>query len=523
MILVIVGLVAVVLLVLVVVALGMRSMNRRESALPAERLREMAEKEASTPTRSIDEFAAREPKMDHFTPDLSPFDEPKPRPRPSGARGKRGVNEFGEPDDYDEDYWEKLQADDGGFGGSLSPKVGADRPVDRPEHQTAGVDADAVTVQAPLPSRSRPKETPPAPVPAAASAASVAAASPDLGDLSDLGDLVEPVRPEPAPSAASLAEQKTVTFAAPTPGAFGEGRAARSGSRGSRRSSRAAAAASAAPAAAPGTAGGLTSGGGSSRPDVLGDPLSTSYPHGGASPAAPGSPLGPLAGEPAMAPMGPTTSGGFPAMPMPPAPAASSVPDPLAAPYGAAPASDNPWAQATTPGSGGWAAVNTADILDDPAPSYGSYQNPVYDAAPATPSSYEVSAGWAVIEDDVLTGPSPAVSTPTGPSRAVSPYDHPAAAPSGSATGGEYGYETGQYVSPANPVAWPEPAPSAGPATGPAPTGAAGAGSGSWPSYGELYGTGAPSAAVEGHGRPGSRGSHHRNQDQDQDYPDYYR
>nr|BFE81595.1 hypothetical protein GCM10020093_041960 [Planobispora longispora] len=121
---VIVSLVAVVLLVIVVVTMGMRSMSRRESALPPERLREMAEKEASTPTRSTDEFAAREPKLDHYTPDLSPFDEPKPRP-------PRKRNEFGEPDDYDDDYWTRLQADEGGFGGPLATRTGADRPSTR--------------------------------------------------------------------------------------------------------------------------------------------------------------------------------------------------------------------------------------------------------------------------------------------------------------------------------------------------------------------------------------------------------
>nr|BFE81597.1 hypothetical protein GCM10020093_041980 [Planobispora longispora] len=63
--------------------------------------------------------------------------------------------------------------------------------------------------------------------------------------------------------------------------------------------------------------------------------------------------------------------------------------------------------------------MNTADILDDPGPSYSSYQTPVYGAPPS--GSYEVSSGWATIEDDVLTGPSPTVSTSTSPSRAVSP------------------------------------------------------------------------------------------------------
>ncbi|GAA3440740.1 hypothetical protein [Planomonospora venezuelensis] len=496
---VIVSLVAVVLLVLLVVALGMRSMNRRESALPAERLREMAEKEASTPTRSTDEFAAREPKMDHFTPDLSPFDEPKPRPpRPSGARGKRGVNEFGEPDDYDDDYWTRLQADEGGFGGPLAARMGASRPLDQ-EDGVLQADADAVTVQAPLPSR--PQRPVPAPEPAPAPPPQVSPAAASLP--SGLADLVGPVQPNPAPSAATLAEQKTVTFAAPTPGSFGESRTPRSSRRGGRASaSNAQNVQSAAnPLGVPG--------GGASRPDPLNDPLGGSYSRGAGSSSGlpvPGAPSGPIAHGgtgigPALPPLGPTTSGGFPAT----TPGA----DPLATPYGSAPeppspVADNPWAQATTPGSGGWAAVNTADILDDPGPSYSSYQTPVYSAPP--PGSYEVSSGWATIEDDALTGPSPAVST--SPSRAVSPYDRPADTPSG-ASGG-YGYETGSYVSPATPAApaaWPEPAP--------APPGG-----GNWPSYGDLYGTN-PESTSEGRSHAGSRGSHHRNQEPD--YPDYYR
>ncbi|MGV9601934.1 hypothetical protein ACWDR1_35275, partial [Streptosporangium sandarakinum] len=221
---VVIILVAVVLLVLVVVALGVRSMNRRESALPAERLREMAEKEAQTPAVSIDDFAAREPKMTHYSPDLTPFDEPKPsRPRPSGARGKRGMNDFGGADDYDDDYWTRLQADVGGFGGSLENPAAAGHAASGGQ-AASGVDADAMTVQVPLPHRksqpqpqpqSRPQVPAPAPVPAEPAAASLP---------SGLADLVGPVQPEPAPTSAALAEQKTVTFAAPTAGAPAEGR-----------------------------------------------------------------------------------------------------------------------------------------------------------------------------------------------------------------------------------------------------------------------------------------------------------
>ncbi|MEU9834532.1 hypothetical protein AB0D67_23635 [Streptosporangium sp. NPDC048047] len=497
---VVIILVAVVLLVLVVVALGMRSMSRRESALPAERLREMAEKEAQTPSVSIDDFASREPKMTHYSPDLTPFDEPKPsRPRPSGARGKRGMNDFGGADDYDDDYWTRLQADVGGFGGSLENPAGAGRAASG-DRASSGADPDATTVQAPLPHR-KPQAQPRIP----ASAESAAASLP-----SGLSDLTGPVKPEPAPTSAALAEQKTVTFAAPTAGAPPEGR--RTGSRrGSGRSR---------------TAGN----GGSGRPDPLDDPLNGPTPRRGSRGAAGQSPAtGPvpaaspagnqLAGPlPPMRPMGPTTSGGFPVMS--PNPSAGSAPDPLAAPHAPAPrpapearpapaqgpaaagtskdVADNPWAKATSPVSGGWPAVNTADILDDPAPSYSSYQSPVYGAP--TAGSYEVSPGWATIEDDALTGPTPALSTPTAPSRSVSPGDRAAGPRQGPATGG-YGYDPVRPASPEAPAAWPEPAPGQSAAR-------------------DGYGTG-PVATPEGQGRPGSRRS--RRAPQQPDHPDYYR
>jgi hypothetical protein len=515
MIAVVVSLVAVVLLVLVVVALGMRSMNRRESALPAERLREMAEKEALTPARSSDDFATREPKMGHFTPDLTPFDEPKPprQPRPPSARGKRGLNEFGQADDYDDDYWTRLQADEGGFGGSLAARMGASRPVEQDHPQ---VDADAVTVQQALPSRPQPPRPAPSPEPAIASASLP----------SNLTDLIAPVQPNPAPTAASLAEQKTVTFAAPTPGAFspaptpgafGDGRPQRSSSR--RSGGRTPAQGNGAP----------------SRPDPLSDPLGGSYSRGGgrggagrsSSTTASGSmpalgatgPSGSNTGSgplPHMPPMGPTTSGGFPAAPSADPFAASYPtrpdsrrPEPRRPePEPPKPAPDNPWAQATSPQSGGWPATpSTADILDDPGPSYNSYQAPVYNGPPAS-ASYEVSAGWATIDDDAITGPSPAVSTPTGPSRTVPPHDR-SADPRSGATGG-YGYEPRQATS-GSPAAWPEP---------PVPPGSDGA---SWPTYGDLYGSGpeAAAAAPDGHSSANSRGNHHRSQEPD--YPDYYR
>ena len=509
MIAVVVSLVAVVLLVLVVVALGMRSMSRRESALPAERLREMAEKEAQTPALSIDDFATREPKMNHFSPDLTPFDEPKPprQPRPAGSRGKRGVNEFGEADDYDDDYWTRLQADEGGFGGSLAARMGASRPTGRND-RSPRADADAVTMQAPLPTRPQPSRPVPASAPVPPPAAprpAPAAASASLPP--GLADLVEPVQPNPVPTSAPLAEQKTVTFAAPTPGAFGEGRTPRSSSR--RGGGRPPA------TGAPSRPDPLPS----ARPDPLNDPLNGSYPRGtGSTPARPAPARGttgrapaPAPGSGALPPMGPTTSGGFPA-----APGAG----PLAAPYGAGtapeppkPISDNPWARATSPASGGWQAANTADILDDPAPSYDSYQTPVYNGPPAASAStsYEVSSGWATIDDDV-TGPTPAVSTPTGPSRTVSPRDERARTAPRPAGG--YGYDPAPApapATPASPAAWPEPA-----------SGGAEGGTPAWPTYDDLYGNGPEVAATpDGSGRGSSRGNHHRAQDPD--YPDYYR
>ncbi|GAA3026089.1 hypothetical protein [Streptosporangium longisporum] len=527
MIAVVVSLVAVVLLVLVVVALGMRSMNRRESALPAERLREMAEKEALAPTTSSDDFATREPKMNHFTPDLTPFDEPKPprQPRPPSSRGKRGLNEFGQMDDYDDDYWTRLQADEGGFGGSLAARMGASRPVE-PNDRT--VDAEATTVQAPLPTRpaARDASQRPAASPSRPSAEpAIASASLPSG----LSDLVAPVQPNPAPTAASLAEQKTVTFAAPVAGSFGEGRPSRASSRraGNRSASQQAAqSASSAPAR---------------RPDPLNDPLvggsypsrrSATAPAGGAGSRAggPASPAGtrPGHGGPLapMPPMGPTTSGGFPV---------TSAADPLGVSYGGASqpsqhrpqpqpsksdVTDNPWAQVTNPSSGGWPTANTADILDDAGPSYSSYQTPVY-GAPAS-GSYEVSSGWATIDDDAVTGPNPAVPASAGPSRGgYSPTPAPSrpadprggsrpADPRGGTQGG-YGYEP-RPATPASPAAWPEPG---------TPPGSDGA---SWPSYGELYGTAAPETTpggrTEERARPGSRGNHRV---QEPDYPDYYR
>ncbi|MBO4274850.1 hypothetical protein, partial [Microbispora triticiradicis] len=167
---VIVGLVAVVLLVLLVVALGMRSMNRRESALSSERIKAMAENKGPKPRRPAEETF-----FESFPKGFDAFEEPepeapKPRPastrpgsrqarpaqrggkQPAAARGKRGVDEWGEPDDYDDDYWSRVRADEGGFGGTIAARMATPRPVQDTSgpagaSQGQAADADAVTVQ----------------------------------------------------------------------------------------------------------------------------------------------------------------------------------------------------------------------------------------------------------------------------------------------------------------------------------------------------------------------------------------
>ncbi|WP_157530626.1 hypothetical protein, partial [Microtetraspora niveoalba] len=95
MIAVISGLVAVVLLVLVVVAMGMRSMNRRESALPPERLKAMAENKGPKPRRPAEETF-----FESFPKGFDTFEDPKsakqqraagarPAPRPGGRQASR--------------------------------------------------------------------------------------------------------------------------------------------------------------------------------------------------------------------------------------------------------------------------------------------------------------------------------------------------------------------------------------------------------------------------------------------------
>ncbi|MFI7447892.1 hypothetical protein ACIBQX_10380 [Nonomuraea sp. NPDC049714] len=528
MIAVVVSLVAVVLLVLVVVALGMRSMNRRESSLPPERLKEMAEKEGLTHARSTDEFAASEPKMSKFSPDFSPIDERKAKPVRTGQRGKRGVDEWGNPssDDEDEEFWANIRSDaeEGGFGagGTVAARKGASRPVDRErpsgerpggERQRPGgpaererpsapaererpaarpgsaepgrpaarparrgrrepvaADPNAATIQAPLPQR--PAKAPaPTPAPATASAG--------------LANLVEPVQQRPAQSNGQLADQRTVTFAAPTADVMS-----------------------------------ILGAGAQSVPSTRPDPLQT----GGSFPATQSQSLS-SNGQPApggdsryrsvssngspgsgsFPAVHPASSGSFPAMPAAPLHGAPTS-DPFPAYTGGAGPLDPTWnstpaTPATT--SGSWAA--SPDILDDPAPagSTPSGSWPAFEPAPTAPAStyptsYEVRPGWAVADDsDPLTGPSPATSTPTAPARAVSAYDDVLSAPSPVQPAQAYAYETGDYAN--SPAAWQEQPPAAA--------------AGTWPGY---------SAAPEA-GRSAEQTGGHRRTTPEQEFPDYYR
>ncbi|MBB3726763.1 hypothetical protein [Nonomuraea dietziae] len=454
-------LVAVVLLVLVVVALGMRSMNKRESSLPPERLKAMAEEGEMTQARSTDEFAAHEPRMVNFSPDFSPIDEHKqPKPVRTGQRGKRGVDEWGNgaADDDDEEFWANIrsEATEGGFGagGTVKARMAASRPVE-PERPAADPSSER-TVQLPLPQR--PAAAPVAPV------APAAAANP-------LADLVEPAprresrresrrerkseprpEPRPVPSAAELADQRTMTFAAPTPDVMS-----------------------------------ILGAGATPVPQAQPEPRQVS----GSFPAVSASGSFPV-----------VNSGSFPVAPSGPIHGAPTS-DPFPA-YGAVESEATWQSQQAAPGatSGSWAAAAHHDVLDDAAPvtsSWPAFEQPHREPAPASyPNSYEVRAGWAVSDDDALTGPTPAATTPTAPGRAVTPYDDVL-------SGGQYSassYEQPQapYVPPATPAAWPEPP----------------AANASWPSYGEMYGEPETEAA-----RQGRRGSHHRAPDQD--FPDYYR
>ncbi|MGN9841784.1 hypothetical protein ACTMTI_27030 [Nonomuraea sp. H19] len=497
---VVVSLVAVVLLVLVVVALGMRSMNRRESSLPPERLKEMAEKEEMTHCRSTDEFAAHEPRMRNFSPDFSPIDEPKPpKPVRTGQRGRRGVDEWGNPssDDEDEEFWANIRSDaeqgNFGAGGTVAARKAAarpddrerpaerpaERPTERPSQRrrarpqpvaAASVDPEATTIQAPLPQRQ---------VPAAAAAA-------------NLADLVEPAK-RATPAQAELADQRTMTFAAPTPTSdvmsiLGVG----------------------APAPTPRPASDSMPSSRSYSPSANGSGSFPASPAGGSGsfPAANGSgsfPASPVNGSGSFPAAGPNSSGSFPvAQPTPIHGAPTSDPFPAYTGNGADPLETtwtNPPASTT---SGSWSA--SPDILDDPTPatayggpatSWPAFEEP---ARPSYPASYEVRAGWAVADDsDPLTGPSPATGTPTVPGRAVSAYDDvlstPTSTPTPASPPGSIAYETGDITTAAAP--WPEP-----------PSG------GSWPAFGDNNRQGGQSQPAQGG----------RRRAPEQDYPhDYYR
>ncbi|MEU7000601.1 hypothetical protein [Nonomuraea sp. NPDC046570] len=437
---VVLSLVAVVLLVLVVVALGMRSMNNRESSLDPERLKALAERDEQTQTRSTDQFAAAEPRMNSFSPDFSPIDEHRqPKPVRTGQRGKRGVDEWGTPsgEDDDEAFWANIRndAEEGGFGagGTVAARKGASRPV-ASEPAAATGDPHATTVQAALPPR---PAAPPVPAPAAASAG--------------LADLMEPAK-RPAPATSELADQRTVTFAAPTPDVLS-----------------------------------ILSGGAQTTPQQR--PASTVSSFPAAQPGSGSFPAVNAAGSGSFPAVSPTPIHGAPTSD--PFPAAyTNAADPLESTWQAQP----PAAPATA--SGSWPASPSPDILDDPGPSTGSswpaFEAPVRE--PAYPASYEVRSGWAAIDDsDALTGPTPASSTPTAPTRAVPAYDDLLSAPSEA-------YSYGPPATPAAPAAWPEPP----------------AANASWPSYGEMYGT--PEAGAQN----GQRGGHHR-PTPEQEYPDYYR
>ncbi|MEQ4719722.1 hypothetical protein [Nonomuraea sp. B19D2] len=490
---VVVSLVAVVLLVLVVVALGMRSMSRRESSLPPERLKEMAEKEERTQTRSTDEFASHEPRMANFSPDFSPIDQPKqPKPVRTGQRGRRGVDEWGNPtsDDEDEEFWANIRSDaeEGGFGagGTVAARKGASRPVERerpaerpaaeqpaaerpapkrrartaqPQPAAAAADPNATTVQSPLPQRQ----------PAAAAA--------------NLADLVEPAK-RPAPPQAELADQRTMTFAAPTSDVMsilGAGAQPVPSTRPDSLSSNGTGNGTGSFPATPAASGSYPA-----TPATQPNPLST--PSGSGSYGSGSYPATPAA----------NTSGSFPAQPAPIHGAPTS--DPFPAYTNAA---ETTWTNppATPSSSGSWPAQ--PDILDDPSPGSGSswpaFEEPA--ARSSYPASYEVRSGWAVADDsDPLTGPSPATGAPTAPSRAVSSYDDALSAPAPKPSSFAYetgdittfAYETGDVTtSPA--AAWPEPPSSAT----------------QWPTYGSQNGN-------------GNGGNHRRSSDQDHPH-DYYR
>ncbi|GAA4583919.1 hypothetical protein GCM10023194_22490 [Planotetraspora phitsanulokensis] len=631
---VIMGLVAVVLLVLVVVALGMRSMNRRESALSSERIKAMAENKGPKPRRPAEETF-----FESFPQGFDAFEEPsdkdktaaKQRPaakpggrqaaqrgggkQPAAPRGRRGVDEWGESDDYDDEYWSRVRADDGGFTGGPGARMGTPRPTgrsgapsDAPANAQAATpsraaDPDAATVQAPLPLRSasdRPSSRKRAtPASAAADQKTVAFSAPTPDVLGALGTPA-PGRPQsstpadvfdsnpstgsfdatpsaasfdasPAtgsfsttPSAASFdASPATGPFNAPPAGDSFTPPARPSGSASSRsgRSGRSSRSARRAAAASSDTGAGRASG-------SFEAPLGTGPLAGGfdATPAP----------APATGPY-PTGTGSFETA-FPPAATPAPASDPLTSATPSAPGTGSfeSWTAYEAPrsndsydlppGSSGlfttadtgpsytvppsvppvtpipatpthnetsWPAASAApapaapsswqgarDIFDDPEPARGSgsnttwpstesYQQPAaqqpgydgyspYSSDPTystgTPS-YEVSAGWATIDDaDSAAGPTGAH---TGPGHTVSPYESAGYdVPSGQSP---YGYDQQQGQTGGNgQQSWPEQ--NAG---------------GSWPSYDELYGSAQQSTS--------SRRGNHRQPETEPDYPDYYR
>jgi hypothetical protein len=685
MIAVIFGLVAVVLLVLVVVALGMRSMNRRESNLPPERLRKMAE-QADNPNAKRPGRPAEDTFFESFPEGFDAFQEPeratarlrpgngRPASRPAGrpggrpaprgkqaasSRGRRGVDEWGDADDYDDDYWTRVRADDGAFGGTIAARVGASRPdvaspsaprsvSPKPAQPKEETDANAATVQAPLPNRSAglaglvestSGTTPssaasaaertvtfPAPVPqaqapaAAASAADVLGAlgtpqpssrarrgsRPDPADPLGVGDAVrakprrrsdsggEPGRATPARGMDSRGADSRRTdsrrrgegTARPEAGRAVPGRSdavrADSGSTVTGPFAAGRPATGPLPAglssADPLSGGPLTTGPLAGGPFTTGsianDPLSSGALSNGSVSRGPsaGGPLstGPASGgfrspgsaeaphtrgsfdagrsstgsfdagrsstgsyETPRATGGSPGSGSFPA---------SGAYDPLGAPPGGS------W-----PAQPAYPATGSYDILDEPASPSGSsnetwkaadYQLPAYEgygaregytpetsytppqAAPSAPSapSYEVRPGWATIDDsDGASAATPPGGLPAGPPRGTSGYETPAGrgVPSpqggddtmpGSGAGFGGGYEPDRYPAAGSPSgSWPQQRQNSG---------------GSWPSYGELYGSAANGVAgadqpTQSSQASPSRGGHRR--PADSDYPDYYR
>jgi hypothetical protein len=320
----------------------------------------------------------------------------------------------------------------------------------------------------------------------------------------------------PAPSAADLADQRTVTFSAPTPpdvmSILGVGAQQVSPNR-----------------PQPGTGTGSFPAVGSATSLSTNSPATSSgsFPAvgSGSFPATPAS----------------SVSGSFPATPASPISGA-----PASAPFTIYGANTDPLETTWTnppivpTASGSWPALPHHDILDDPAPGAPSSDSwPAFEpqqpaAAPRSsyPSSYEVRAGWAVADDsDPVTGPSPATGTPTAPARSVSAYDDVLSAPPMQPAPQHFAYETGDITSlPPGQIAQTfayetGDITSIPPGQMPAGWGVPPAGgSGAWPNYGESYGgtpdTGARQGTPGGGGQGGGR---RRATTPEQEFPDYYR